>query len=60
MWKNLTHMEKAGPRDKRGWTQNKVGGPKTAETVKVLALIAMIVFRSEVVTFIPEQSQSLE
>lgn len=60
MWKNLTHVEEVGPGDRRGWTQNKVGGPNTAEAVEVLASTAMVVFRSEVVTFIADQRQSLK
>lgn len=35
-----------------------MGGPNTAEAVEVLASTAMVVFRSEVVTFIAEQRQS--
>lgn len=53
-------MEEVGPGDRRGWTQNKVGGPNTAEAVEVLASTAMVVFRSEVVIFIAEQRQSLK
>lgn len=55
MWKNLTHREEAGPRDRRGCTQSKAG-----DLMQQVASAARTVLRLEVVMPIQEQCQSLE